>query len=196
MKLETNTVAELKAMAKAEGLTGYSKLTKAELIERLERAMGKAHKSTVIKEIAKENGLKVTDTPMTQVSDWEDMNGMPVPEDTVVLASGTREPSEQTTSEQALSGRFIHTELDHNPADLRGIPLVIDDTGFVDNAGKPVEIASPLSSDELWDQATAQTEELLGEPKGSMRVMNRHARRRAEAKLRKLRKKFDKRWTA
>lgn len=136
MKLETNTVAELKAMAKAQGLTGYSKLTKAELIQRLERAMGKAPKSTVIKEIAKEQGIPVVDVPMTQVSDWEDMQGVP------------------TISEE------------------------------VDSA-KPVQITSPLSSDEVWEESTKITEEVLEQPAGSMRVMNRHARRRAKAILRK-----------
>lgn len=159
MKLETHTVAELKAMAKAEGLTGYSKLTKAELIERLERAMGKAPKSTIIKEIAKEHNVPVIDTPMTMVSDWEDMKGIPVPEDGVRLTSVESLRYENKPTRQ----RFPNIE------------------------------ASPKSSDELWDEATSITEEVLNEPKGSMRVMNRHARRRAEAKLRKLRKKFDKR---
>lgn len=172
MNLETHTVPELKAMAKAQGLTGYSKLTKAELIERLERAQGKAlwaaPKSAAVKEFAKENGLEVIDVPMTLV-DSEDMLGVPVTggtdftvarvvdvpesEDTAVLASGSCPPEEQY---RAVEPRFSH-----------------------------VEIASPKSSDELWDEAQGITEEVLEQPKGSMRVMNRAQRRRAAALLRK-----------
>ena len=155
MNLETHTVPELKAMAKAQGLSGYSKLTKAELIERLERAQGKASKSTVIKEIAKENGLKVIDVPMTQIDD-SDMLGVPV-------TGGT----------------------DFEVVKVPSGPVVIDETGFVDRAGKTIEIASPKSSDELWDEAQGITEEVLEQPKGSMRVMNRAQRRRAAALLRK-----------
>lgn len=157
--LQELTVPALKAMAKAEGLTGYSKLTKAELIERLERAMGKAPKSTIVKEIAKEQNVPVIDTPMTMVSDWEDMKDAPVSEDSVRL-----------TSVESLRYK-------NKPPRQRCVNIE----------------ASPKSSDELWDEATSITEEVLEQPKGSMRVMNRHARRRAEAKLRKLRKKFDKR---
>lgn len=133
MTLETNTVPELKAMAKAQGLTGYSKLNKLDLIRLLKQAQGKATKSTIIKEIAKEQGVKVIDIPMTEVSDWEDM---------------------------------------------KGYPEVID-------AEEQVQSVSPLSSDEVWEEASVITEEVLEQPKGSMRVMNRHARRRAQALLRR-----------
>lgn len=150
MTLETNTVPELKAMAKAKGLTGYSKLNKLDLI-RMIKASEEKTKSTIIKEIAKEQGIPVVDVPMTQVSDWEDMQGVPVPEDTVLLATGECDP----TQSESMEGRFIHIE------------------------------ASPKSSDELWEEATAITEEVLEQPKGSMRVMNRRARRRAEALLRR-----------
>lgn len=101
MSLETNTVPELKAMAKELGLTGYSKLNKLDLIRLLKQAQDKATKSTIIKEIAKEQGVKVIDIPMTEVSDWKDM---------------------------------------------KGYPEIID-------AGQTVQIASPKSSDEVWDEA-------------------------------------------
>lgn len=103
--LNEMTVPMLKELAKKEGLTGYSKLTKAALIERLE---------------------------------------------------------------------------EHNKA--KEAKKLVDDAP----AETPVVISSPLSSDELWEEANKVAEEVYYKPKGlKMPFMNRHARRRAKAQLRK-----------
>ena len=168
MTLECNTVPELKAMAKELGLKGYSKLTKLELMRLLERAQGKASKSTVIKKIAKEQGVEVIDVPMTLESDWEDMQGVPMVE----------------VDGDACQNAPV-TDLVGHPDWFEGDGIVPADVTLLAEGKRDGARTSPKSSDEVWEEATAIAEEVLEQPKGSMLVMNRHARRRAKALLRR-----------